>query len=476
MNGDLVKKYFYYFFVGLILLGGFFLRLKLLTDNSSFWFDESALGFNILNLGFKDLFGILHLQQIAPPFFLVTSKVFVNIFGASDLVLRLFPFIIGNLAMILFFLILKQNFNHKLTILFGLFLFCFNIRTIYFSLELKPYIVELFSTCLILYLFPKINLQWSYKKLILFGIFFAIMPWFAFVSIGMLFVAYFLKFSKKIFKKWLVLFLPFLFSLSFFIPYYLRVKHFYNDFMVEFFKYSFLNIKELVFQLPIVFDFLYISWALTLSFILFVFGLIYCAVSKKYSFLFKFSLIFFICYVFVSFLKIYPLYDRFLLFILPIILLIILTLFEKFCELKNNFAKILLISIFFATLNTNFLVIYKSLKKPFNKNKTCARELFVDMAQKQKLSDDIIVDALSMPDFLYYNSYYHLKNRLYLNIIQKDNVIMYNMDRGKGLPFVENSSWLYFSWPSVDYSDLKYDYAKFCAESTKKGIIYRKGK
>ena len=127
MNGDLVKKYFYYFFVGLILLGGFFLRLKLLMDNSSFWFDESALGFNILNLGFKDLFGILHLQQIAPPFFLVTSKVFVNIFGASDLVLRLFPFIIGNLAMILFFLILKQNFNHKLKILFGLFLFCFNI-------------------------------------------------------------------------------------------------------------------------------------------------------------------------------------------------------------------------------------------------------------------------------------------------------------------------------------------------------------
>ena len=121
-----LKKYSYFFLIFLIIISGFLFRLKLLTDNPSFWFDESALGYNVLNLNYKDFFGILHLQQVAPPLFLIISKYIADIIGASDLHLRLVPFIFGNLCMILFFIILKQNFENRLTVLSGLILYCFN--------------------------------------------------------------------------------------------------------------------------------------------------------------------------------------------------------------------------------------------------------------------------------------------------------------------------------------------------------------
>ena len=98
---EVLKKYSYIVCVVLIILLGFGLRLYLYLSAPSFWFDESALGYNVLTLSYKKLFGILHLQQVAPPLFLVSTKFLTTIFYSSDKILRLIPFIIGNICIII---------------------------------------------------------------------------------------------------------------------------------------------------------------------------------------------------------------------------------------------------------------------------------------------------------------------------------------------------------------------------------------
>lgn len=482
MNFDLVKKYLYYFFLGLILLSGFLIRLKLLLDNPAFWFDESCLGFNLLDLDFKRFFGILHLQQIAPPLFMVVSKVFVSIFGASDLKLRLFPFIIGNLSMVIFLLLLRQNFKNKWTILTGLILFCLNIQMIKFSVEFKPYILEVFSACLILYLFSKIDFNWSNKKLLSLGICFAIMPWFAFVSAGMLVVAFALKFTKKFFKKYLILILPFLISMVLLACYYLKIRSFYSGFMLDFFKQSFFTLKDFPIQFIICFNYLFALKLAIIPFLLFFGGLIYAIVKRKYNFCIGFTCLIFIGYILCSFMKIYPFYDRFVLFLYPMILMCIMILLNLLFEVKNFFTTFFALLLIFFMFNPMRFFIQNSLSEPFNK-KSYSRQMFEALAQKQQKDDSIVVDTLSAPDFLYYNKYYHLKNRLYINIEEKNGIILYLVDKDK-MPTINKkyNSWIYSSWPSVNAPSLDY----YCTEQDKKNgmdcsihigkLLYVKGK
>ena len=474
MNFSLVKKYSYYFFVGLILLCGFLIRLKLLLDNPSFWFDESCLGFNLLALDFKGFFGVLHLQQIAPPLFMVVSKIFVSILGASDLKLRLFPFIIGNLAMIMFLLVLKENFKSKWTILTGLILFCLNIQMIKFSVEFKPYILEVFCTCLILYVFPKIDWNWSYKKLVLLGISFALMPWFAFVSAGMLFVAFALKFTKNFFKKYLVLVLPSLISTILLAVYYLKVKAFYSGFMLDFFRESFFTLKDFPLQFIICFNYLFSLKLAILPLILFWGGIIYALVKRKYTFCISFSILIFIGYIICSFAQIYPFYDRFTLFLYPIILMGIMILLNSLFEVKNFFTTAFALLIILLLFNPMRFFVQKSLSEPFNK-KSYSRQMFETLVEKQQKDDSIVVDTLSAPDFLYYNKYHHLTNRLYMNIDTKNGVILYHTDKNK-MPEINKkyNSWLYSSWPSYVCSEEDRQNGKDCPAYTGK-MLYIKG-
>lgn len=482
MNFTLIKKISYYFFVGLILLCGFLIRLKLLLDNPSFWFDESCLGFNLLELNFKEFFGILHLQQIAPPLFMVVSKIFVSIFGASDLKLRLFPFVVGNLAMIMFFLLLKQNFQNKLTILTGLILFCFNAQMIKFSVEFKPYILETFCTCLILYVFPKINWNWSYKKLALLGMGFAIMPWFAFVSAGMFFIAFALKFTKKFLKKYLILVLPFLISSVLLAIYYLKIKTFYSGFMLDFFKKSFFTIKDFPIQFIICFNYLFTIKLAIVPLLLFIGGIVYALAKRKYTFCISFSILIFVGYTICSFAQIYPFYDRFVLFLFPIILMSIMILLNSLFKVKSFFTTTFALLLILILFNPMRFFVQKSLSESFNK-KSYSRQMFEMLVEKQQKEDSIIVDTLSAPDFLYYNKYYYLTNRLYINIEEKNGIILYLVDKDK-MPTIDKkyNSWIYSSWPSVNAPSLDY----YCTEQDKKNgmdcsfhigkLLYIKGK
>lgn len=468
-----IKKYSYYFLIIAIILAGFVLRLNLLLDNPSFWFDESALGYNVLSLSFFRLFGILHLQQVAPPLFLAAAKIFVNTFGSGDLILRLFPFVVGNLSIILFFFILKEYFKDKPTIISGLLLFCFNIQLLKYSAEFKPYIVEMFSTCLILYIFKRINFEQTYKKLFAIGCALAVLPWFSFVSAVLIAIAYLITFSKKNLKKWFIAFLPFFVSEIFILIYYLKIKFFYSEFMSDFFVNDFFTLKEFPIQLTIGFSYLFSINHAFIPLLIFLCGIICCFVDKKQLFLRNFSLFSFITFISLSFLKIYPFYDRFIIFLLPVILMMNLIIIEKCCTMKNIFVKFLVTIYVLFMFFPTFVYMQKINNENFTK-RSCARELTQDMASKIKQDDIIIVDTLSTPDFLYYGRYYNFRNEVFMNIKEKNGIILYKMNRNEELPLNKGAFyWLYSPWSSRTYDYVKYDYQKNCKYGGK--ILYING-
>jgi len=468
-----IKKYSYYFLIITIILAGFLLRLNLLSDNPSFWFDESALGYNVLSLSFFRFFGILHLQQVAPPLFLAAAKIFVNTFGSGDLILRLFPFVVGNLSIILFFFILKEYFSDRPTIISGLLLFCFNIQLLKYSAEFKPYVVEMFSTCLILYIFKKINFEHSYKKLFAIGCTLAILPWFSFVSAVLITIAYLITFSKKNLKKWFISFLPFFVSAIFMSIYYLKIKFFYSEFMSDFFVNDFFTLKEFPAQLCIGFSYLFSVNNAFIPLLLFLCGTICCFVDKKQIFLRKFSLFSFITFVFLSFLKIYIFHNRFIIFLFPIILMMNLIIIEKFYLLKNIYTKILTFMYVIFLLFPTLIYIQKIHNENFTK-KSCARELTEEMFSRIKPDDIIIVDTLSTPDFLYYEKYYKFRNKVLMNIEEKNGIVLYKTNRNEKFPINKDSFyWFYSPWSSRPNDNIKYDYRKDCKHGGK--IMYING-
>ena len=55
-------------FLPFIIILGIVFRVYAYLQNPSFWFDESALAYNVITLKYTELLGVLHLQQVAPPF------------------------------------------------------------------------------------------------------------------------------------------------------------------------------------------------------------------------------------------------------------------------------------------------------------------------------------------------------------------------------------------------------------------------
>jgi len=114
------------------------------------WLDEAALTVNIVNRSFSGLLQPLDYAQGAAIGFLLTVKTLTELFGNSEYVLRLFPFVCGTISLFLFYKISKYFLKPTASII-ALGLFAISDRLIYYSTELKQYSSDVFST-LILYL------------------------------------------------------------------------------------------------------------------------------------------------------------------------------------------------------------------------------------------------------------------------------------------------------------------------------------
>lgn len=132
-----------------LLFLGALLRLRQYLTGRSLWADEAMLALNIVNRGFADLFKPLDYDQGAPIGFLLVEKVFNSILGKNEFVLRLFPFLVGLLCLWLFFLLLKRTVK-GVGLLTALALFALNPRLVYYSSEVKQYIVDVAVTIALL--------------------------------------------------------------------------------------------------------------------------------------------------------------------------------------------------------------------------------------------------------------------------------------------------------------------------------------
>jgi hypothetical protein len=125
----------------LLLLLGTALRLRQYMAGRSLWADEAMLALNIVNRSFGGLFRPLDYDQGAPVGFLLVEKMFNVVLGKHELALRFFPLLAGLLSLWLFYRLLRRL-TSGAGLLAALALFAFNPRLIYYSSEVKQYILD----------------------------------------------------------------------------------------------------------------------------------------------------------------------------------------------------------------------------------------------------------------------------------------------------------------------------------------------
>ena len=133
----------------LLILMGVVLRLRQYLTGRSLWADEAMLALNIVERDFAGMFQPLDYDQGAPIGFLLVEKILNSILGKHEFILRLFPLLVGLASLLLFYLLLKRLTNGA-GLLVALALFAFNPRLIYYSSEVKQYILDVAVTILLL--------------------------------------------------------------------------------------------------------------------------------------------------------------------------------------------------------------------------------------------------------------------------------------------------------------------------------------
>lgn len=418
-------------FLPFVIILGIVFRVYAYLQNPSFWFDESALAYNVITLKYTELLGVLHLQQVAPPLFLVLTKWVVSVFGNSELSFRFIPLVVSCATLIPFYYLLKTIFDdNPKAINFGMFLFAINPKMAYFGSEFKPYILDVFFAILIFWVFLKINLKsWSWKKLALTGLGLALSVWFSFTSVivvcvGMLTL---LISQKDEIKNWLILLAPIICNYLIFAIYYLSISRIYSDFMSDFFSGEFNH-----FTIPVAYFFNNeIPFAIMITSIALVAGIIYFMAEKK-KFEISFIMWTFIVTVALSQLHLYPAYQRFMIFLLPYTIIILSMVFALLLTKKNFQSRLVLIFILLSLVPIS--VNYKPSE---------ARDLTQYMIQNLNEDDLIVVDSLALPDFLFYTHNVEMKNKIIAPFDKKDGKLMYKLESKNNFPTEYDNFWFY---------------------------------
>ena len=181
-------------------MAGSLLRLRQYLTGRSLWLDEAMLALNIVNRNFGDLFQPLDYDQGAPIGFMLIEKTFNLIFGRNEFSLRLFPLLIGLASLWMFYLLLKRS-TSGVEFWVALTLFAFNPRLIYYSSEVKQYIVDVAVTIALLLCALPLFQQASRKAFASLAFAGALAMWFShpslFVLAGIGFALFVIYFQKR---------------------------------------------------------------------------------------------------------------------------------------------------------------------------------------------------------------------------------------------------------------------------------------
>lgn len=418
-----IKKYWYYIILGLIFVFGVGLRAKLFLSGCSLWHDECALAWSIKFKSYGDYFSILEYMQMAPPFFMVLTKLMTKFFGLSDTVLHLLPFLAGCLSIIAFYFLAEKTLKNKPTVVLALLLFAINQRLINYSSEFKPYSFDVLFAIICLLFFMNFNLEkLNAKKALLYGALLSVVPWFSFTSVFIIAGGVLNLLFKTLKNKNKTLLFPipyFLFPILISGLIYAKI-YLLNNYtgigtgMVNYWQGSFLSANPLTFFSLLIENIRYFFHPMPyvlFPFILFFWGLGIC--YKEKSEFFKIFIISFILLLSASMLHIYPFGTRLVLFLLPMFLLIMLK------PLDNAFGKkikliianlLVFFAFYFQIIAIDYFIHTKNLSRG-----EYAGEMMNYMMKNIKKGDTIFVNSVSGVEFGYYSSFYDVKN----NVIQE---------------------------------------------------------
>jgi hypothetical protein len=350
--------------------------------NRSLWVDESMIALNIINKNAFELLNPLDYNQVAPVLFLELEKFFSVIIPNTEYGLRLFPFISYLLSIFLYskILILLFKNNGQKYIFFGLTFFLFNTMIIYYSSEVKQYMIDVFCVLSLYYFYLK-NYQNSNNRnylLIIIGIISIFLsnvtPIFLF-SIGFcMLYEYLIKKNENIyhllivFAFWVITFILFYFYFIYDHPTREAMIMFWQGssaFMpnyplnIDFYIFLILKSKMIFFNLL---SYGYLGFVLLP--ILYIYGIKKLLKSKNYKILILTGLPLFTHLILSSF-KLYPFSQRLLLYNIPLLIIIITYGYKYFIE-KNNKLLIYTKSISFFLLLFCLINLILS-KYPFEK-------------------------------------------------------------------------------------------------------------
>lgn len=424
-----LKKNIYWILLSFVVFLGFVLRLKGLIANPSMWHDECALAWNILEKNYVELFGKLRFLQVAPPMFLIVSKLLVSIFHvknhifACDFVLRLIPFFFGSLSIVMFYFVCKSLFKSKWTTLIAILLFCLNPVLINYSFEFKPYILDVFCTLSALWIFLNTDFQNnSTKKILIYGCILAILPWFSFMSTIVIFAGFMaLSFKRENPKNFFLMFVPiFLSAFLYLKKYVLNIYSQCSAGMIGFWQNEFVkrdlsNLTQLNMEnLHYFFSNLPLFSCTLLSLLMFV-GLILMFKDRNWRFI-LISVLTQASLIIASILHVYPYSRRLIIFLIPFILIFSVKIFD----IKNKIlAGILLTLIIIPHLlfTVNFVKIQNLNKDDF------AREMMIKMTEEITPDETIVINESSNAEFCYYNLFFNLKhNKVFLKPQNKSEI------------------------------------------------------
>ena len=131
-----------------IVAGGALLRVRQYAADRSLWRDEAALVFNVLHRGYLGFSRPLDFEQGTPPGFFMAEKAVSQVFGSSELALRLVPLLCALGALVVALVLVRRHLDAP-TGLVALGLMAVSPSLIYFGSEVKQYSTDTFVALLV---------------------------------------------------------------------------------------------------------------------------------------------------------------------------------------------------------------------------------------------------------------------------------------------------------------------------------------
>lgn len=160
---------------------GFVFRVRALLEQRSLWLDETFIAANLRDRGLFELISEpLDYGQSGPPGFLILTWLSFSILGASEVALRLTPFLFGIATLV----VAKSAAQHLFRQLWAKLTFvgtiAFSPVLVYYSAELKQYSIDAFAAVLAIWMLSRWSSQ---QKPWLFGLLGAVLVQFSLASV-----------------------------------------------------------------------------------------------------------------------------------------------------------------------------------------------------------------------------------------------------------------------------------------------------